>query len=64
MNSKEKIRLIEYGVRTPIHNIIGAINPHLFFSPPSAGNSISWVGTTTMRKNPKIFLDFVKANPH
>ena len=31
MNSKEKIRLIEYGVRTPIHNIIGAINPHLFF---------------------------------
>ena len=60
MNSKEKIMLMEWGVSTPIHNIFGAIDPHRFFLSPSAGNAISWVGTATMRKNPRIFLDFVK----
>ena len=63
MNSKEKIMLMECGVSTPIHNVFGAIDPHRFFLSPSEGNAISWVGTATMRKNPRIFLDFVKANP-
>jgi glycosyltransferase involved in cell wall biosynthesis len=63
MNSKEKTELAEYGVRTPIHNITGAIDPNRFSTPALPGSLISWVGTATMRKNPHIFLDFVKSNP-
>jgi hypothetical protein len=60
MNSKEKTKLVEYGVRTPIHNITGAIDPNRFSAPALPGGLISWVGTATIRKNPYIFLDFVK----
>ena len=59
----DKIELVKCGVKSPIHNIIGGIDPDRFPRLATPGNKISWVGTTAVRKNPRLFLDFVRANP-
>lgn len=62
-SKNEKKRLRSIGVTTPITVLVGAIRPELFSKQIQGGDKIVYIGTSSERKNTKIFLDFARKNP-
>jgi glycosyltransferase involved in cell wall biosynthesis len=52
------------GLSCRIVPFIGAINSENFSRPVKAGKIIVFIGTPVERKNPKLFLQFARANPY
>lgn len=52
------------GLSCRIVPFIGAINPENFSRSVKVGEVIAFIGTPVERKNPKLFLEFTKTNPH
>jgi|688.fasta_scaffold08086_6 glycosyltransferase involved in cell wall biosynthesis len=62
-SSKAKMELQEF-YKGKIIVMLAAIEFTRFSSPSISGEKIVWVGTYSRRKNPKLFLNLVRKNPH
>jgi len=65
VHSKQELDYLrQYNVSSPIIPLIGAIKPELFSRISENGEKIAFIGTSTKRKNPDIFLQFAMDNPN